>query len=114
MCCRQGWRRCGCFLAPTVEFPLVALHLILDCLSRERIRCTYGAVAALIGGTARGVGRQLEAKDPRNSWIVNKATGKPTGYLDSQKHPDLERTDHIISTEQELRELLKRYDADRD
>ena len=73
----------------TVEFPFVSLHLILDCLNRERIRCTYGAVAAVIGGVARGVGQRSEAKDPRNSWIVNKETGKPTGCLDSRKHRDL-------------------------
>ena len=97
----------------TVEFPFVTLHLILDCLNYERIRCTYGAVAALIGGTARGVGQRLDAKDPRNSWIVNKATGEPTGYLDSQKHPDLHRTAHIITTEAELRDLLNGCAADR-
>ena len=56
------------------------------------------AVAAVIGGAARGVGQRLEAKDPRNSWIVNKNTGEPTGYLDSQKHPDLHRTTHVITT----------------
>ncbi len=91
----------------------MALHLILDCLNRERIRCTYGAVAAVIGGTARGVGQRLDAKDPRNSWIVNKATGQPTGYLDSQKHPDLRRTARVIATEAELRELLRRSAAHR-
>ena len=91
----------------------MSLHLILDCLNRERIRCTYGAVAAVIGGAARGVGQRLETKDPRNSWIVNKNTGEPTGYLDSQKHPDLHRTTHAITTGEELRELLKRHASDR-
>ena len=106
-------RRCGRFLVPIVEFAFVALHLILDCLNRERVRCTYGALAAVIGGTARGVGQRLGAKNPRNSWIVNKATGEPTGYVDSQKHPDLRRTAHVTTTEVELRELLKRCAADR-
>ena len=91
----------------------MALHLILDCLNRERIRCTYGAVATVIGGAARGVGHRLGAKNARNSWIVNKATGEPTDYLDSQKHPDLYRTARVIATEDELRELLKRCAADR-
>ena len=97
----------------TVEFPFVSLHLILDCLNRERIRCTYGAVAAVIGGAARGVGQRLEAKDPRNSWIVSKDTGEPTGYLYSQKHADLHRTAHVITTGEELHELLKRRASDR-
>ena len=92
----------------------MALHLILDCLNRERIRCTYGAVAAVIGGAARSVGQRLEAKDPRNSWIVNKATGEPTGYLDSQKHADLYRSARVITTEKELRKLLKRFAANRE
>ena len=92
----------------------MSLHLILDRLNCERIRCTYGAVADVIGGLARGVGQRLEAKDPRNSWIVNKATGEPTGYLDSQKHPDLHRTARIITTGEELRELLKRCAADQE
>ena len=99
--------------AALIEFPSVALHLILDCLNRERMRCTYGAVAAIIGGTARGVGQRLGAKNARNSWIVNNATGEPTGYLDAQKHPDLYRTADIITTEEELRELLKRCAGDR-
>ena len=92
----------------------MSLHLILDCLNRERIRCTYAAVADVIGGVARGVGQRLEAKDPRNSWIVRKDTGEPTGYPDHQKHPDLHRTAHIITTGKELRALLKRCTADRE
>ena len=39
----------------------MSLHLILDCLNRERVRCTYGAVGAVIGESARGVSRHLEA-----------------------------------------------------
>ena len=95
-------------------FCFMSLHLILDCLNRERIRCTYGAVAEVIGGIARGVGQRLEAKDPRNSWIVNKATGEPTDYLDSQKHPDLHQNPRIITTGEELRELLRRSASDRE
>ena len=111
---RRASRLCRRCFVLTVEFSLVALPLILDCLNRERIRCTYGAAAAVIGGTARGVGQRLEAKNARNSWIVNKATGEPTGYLDSQKHPDLHRTAHIITTREELCELLTRCDAQRE
>ena len=102
------------FKLATVAVPLVSLHLILDRLNRERIRCTYGAVADVIGGVARGVSQRLETKDPRNSWIVNKETGEPTGYFDSQKHPDLRRSPRIITTGEELRELLKRCAADRE
>ena len=91
----------------------MSLHLILDCLNHERIRCTYGAVADVIGGIARGVSQQLEAKDPRNSWIVSKETGEPTGYADHQKHPDLHRDPHIITTGEELRTLLRRCAEDR-
>ena len=93
----------------------MSLHLILDCLNRERIRCTYSAVADVIGGLPRAVSANgWKRRDPRNSWIVNKATGEPTGYYDSQKHPDLHRTPHIITTGKELRELLKRRAAYRE
>ena len=102
------------FKLATVEFRFMSLHLILDCLNRERIRCTYGAVADVIGGVARGVSQRLEAKDPRNSWIVNKDTGEPTGYLDSQKHPALHQSAQVITTGEELRDLLKRCAADRE
>ena len=82
---------------------------IVNCLNRERIRCTYGAVAEVIGGIPLGVSRHLAAKDPRHSWIVNKSSGLPTDYHPSQMHPNLRRTDQIITTGDELRRLLKRH-----
>ena len=90
----------------------VTVHRILDCLNRERIRCTYGAVAEVIGGIPLGVSHYLEARDPRHSWIVNKSSGRPTDYLSSEMHPDLRRTSHIITTGEELQRLLKRCGAD--
>ena len=53
-------------------------------------------------------------KTRANSWIVNKDTGEPTGYLDSEKHPALHHTAQVITTGEELRDLLKRCAADRE
>lgn len=84
----------------------VSIQKVLECLNREKVRCTYQAVADVIGGVPRGVSRQLEPRCPWASWVVNKRTGHPTGYTEDQKHPDLYRKSHIIKTGDELRNLL--------
>ncbi len=80
---------------------------ILVCLNRERVRCTYEAVAGVIGGVARGVGRLLGEPRPEVSWVVLKCDGRPSGYTDSQMHPELMKG-RIIYRVDELRSLLKR------
>ena len=78
---------------------------ILDCLDRQRIRATYGAVGAVIGRPPQSVGAVLGSRTQRASWVVNARTGEPTGYDRRQKHPDLYRTARIIRTGDELRLL---------
>ena len=78
---------------------------ILDCLNRQRIRATYGAVGAVIGKPPQSVGDVLGSRTQRASWVVNAQTGEPTGYDRRQKHPDLHRTALIIKTGDELRLL---------
>ena len=51
--------------------PRMTLDQILDCLERKRIRATYGAVGAVIGRPARGVGAALGKRRQRASWVVN-------------------------------------------
>ena len=80
---------------------------ILDHLNRDRIRCTYGAFAGVLGVPARSVGRHLGARRPYASWVVNRRTGEPTGYAGHEKHPALRRTRHVIETEDELRRRLR-------
>ncbi len=83
----------------------MTLDQILDCLNREQIRATYGAVGEVIGIPAIGVGAALGRRTQRASWVVNARTGKPTGYNCQQEHPDLRRKLRIITTGDELRRL---------
>lgn len=87
----------------------VSIQKVLECLNREKVRCTYQAVADVIGGVPRGVQQQLGSRKPSASWVVNKRTGHPTGYTEDQKHPDLYRKSRIIKTGDELRNLLSAY-----
>jgi len=83
----------------------MTVEQIRDCLERERIRATYGAVGAVIGRPAQSVGAALGNRRRHASWVVNARTGEPTDYDPSEKHPDLHRTSEIIRTEDELRRL---------
>ena len=78
---------------------------ILDCLNRKRVRATYGAVGAVIGRPARGVGSALGDRRRRASWVVNARTGRPTGYARSEVDPYLYQSGHVIRTGDELRKL---------
>ncbi len=90
----------------------VSIQKVLECLNREKVRCTYGAVADVIGGISLGVSRQLGPKRLWASWVVSKRTGDPTGYTEDQKHPDLYRKKHVITTGEELVRCMKREVAE--
>lgn len=87
---------------------------ILDRLSRERVRATYGAVGEVLELPAPSVWRTLRSHTRKASWVVNSRTGEPTGHAVDQRHPDLYRTQHIIRTGAELSELLSRAEAEAD
>ena len=80
---------------------------ILDFLNRTKIRATYGAVADVIGGIPQGVGAKLGPRSPYASWIVNKESGEPSGYMDAEKHPDLYSSPHVLTTGDELLQEMK-------
>lgn len=83
---------------------------ILDCLNATKTRATYGAVAAIIGGPALGVGQRLGRRRPEASWVVSSTSGLPSGYAPDEMHPDLANAS-LIRTGDELRALLKRWRA---
>ena len=97
----------GTRLTASRRSPTLTVELILDCLNRERIRATYGAVGEVLGRPAQSVGGVLGGRTGRASWVVNAKTGEPTGYSAEEKHPDLRRTEQIIRTGEELRQLLQ-------
>ena len=84
------------------------MNQILDCLNRERVRATYGAVGEVLGLPARSVGGALGSHTRRASWVVNAKTGKPTGYSADMMHPELCRTRRVIKTGAELSRLLQK------
>src|SRR3954462_6340309 len=85
---------------------------ILRCLNARQVRATYGSVAGLVGGVPIGIGARLGERRAEASWVVNGDTGLPTGYRDSEMHPNLRSTPRIIQTPEELSELLRECDSD--
>ena len=82
---------------------------ILDCLNREQVRATYGAVGEVLGRPAQSVGGALWSRTKRASWVVNAQTGEPTGYSVDEKHPELHRAEQIIRTGEQLSQLLREH-----
>jgi len=87
-----------------------AIQDVLACLNAAKTRATYGAVAEVIGGLARGVGQRLGARRTEASRVVSSATGLPSGYVPTEIHPDLIGSP-LLRTGSELRELLARWRA---
>jgi alkylated DNA nucleotide flippase Atl1 len=81
---------------------IASLTEVLEFLNAEKVRATYGAVAALVGLNARSVGAALQDPRVEASWVVNADTGLPTGYAAYQMHPDLVANPLIIRTATEL------------
>ena len=79
---------------------------ILDYLNKVKTRCTYGAVAEVLGVSSRSVATLLGERRPEASWVVNAKTGNPTDYLEDEKHPELYRTSRIIKASEVLRRNL--------
>ena len=82
-----------------------SLDDIVDLLDRHAQRATYGAVAKLVGHSPRSL---LKGRDRgrRYSWIVNRETGKPTGYQDDQIDPRLSASGPVIADDRELERWL--------
>jgi hypothetical protein len=88
------------------------LHSVLTCLADHLQRATYGAVARVVGSQPRTLmyGRP---RSPRNSWVVSKATGEPTGYRDDEIDPQLKSSPVVLDDPNRLREWLSgRMDAE--
>ena len=77
------------------------LDEILKVLEQNTQRATYGAVAGVVGGIALGVMRG-RPKTPRNSWVVAKGNGLPTGYYEDEAHPLLFSKAYVIADGDEL------------
>lgn len=74
------------------------IERILDCLSETGTRATYGAVGNVIDLPPQSVGSLLGTRRRRASWVVNAATGMPTGYRESEMDPRVNRSTPIVTT----------------
>ncbi len=83
------------------------LQKIIDYLNHVKTRCTDGTIAEVLGVNSQSVGMMPGQRRPEVSWVVNAKTGHSTDYLDSEKHPDLYRTERIITSASVLRRNLK-------
>ena len=109
---RNGQRelcRCDCAWWPGDDPGQQALR-VLEFLNHARLRCTYGAMAGVLGTDARFVAqRYLGARRKNASWVVNKKSGEPTGYEEQEKHPELHNCSQVISDANELCRLVYDY-----
>ncbi len=79
---------------------------IIQTLDRHKLRATYGAVGEALGVLPIAVGKRLGEKRPEASWVVSSKSGKPSGYLPNEIHPDLYTRPEIIRSGDELRSLI--------
>jgi hypothetical protein len=85
------------------------LDEVLDRLERHRQRATYGAVGQLVGRPPLYL-MQGRDRSHRNSWIVAKATGLPTGYEEDDMHPALRERPEVLRSGEELEFWLRTVD----
>ena len=83
----------------------LSLDEIVELLDRHAQRATYGAVAKLTGNSPRSL---LKGRDRGRhySWIVNRQSGKPTGYKDDQIDPRLSASSPAIDDADTLQRWL--------
>lgn len=98
------------------KLPQIPIALVIDTLNAMETRATYGAVAAVIGGVqplcVGAVLQQVGGRCHRNSWVVKSDYPDkwlPTGYAPDQRHPQLERYEHVIESEDELRARISEF-----
>lgn len=78
---------------------------IVDQLDRFRQRATYGAVAALVNRSPRNL-MDNRSRSQRDSWVVSRQSGMPTGYEPEQLHPEITSRETILSTREALESWL--------
>jgi hypothetical protein len=91
---------------PSMNTRHYQLTEIVTALSKHHQRATYKAVAGLVGLPARSV-MSGKPKTIDNSWIVEKRSGMPSGYLPTQTHHELKSTSTVISTPEDLATWLR-------
>jgi predicted transcriptional regulator len=83
------------------------IETILDALNEHKLRATYSAVGELMGVHPKSVSQYLGNRRPYASWVVSKATGMPTDYLDANCHNDLQSNPRVLESSDELIALIR-------
>lgn len=78
------------------------ITMVVDYLNKVTTRCTYNAAAKALGITPHALKKLLGERRPEISWFVSVGTGDPAGFTDDQKHPELYRTQRIITSAEVL------------
>ena len=81
--------------------PPYDLDDVIARLHRHRQRATYGAIARLVRRPSYFL-MQGRSRSHINSWVVSKATGRPTRYLPIDEHPELLSRDEVLTTPESL------------
>jgi hypothetical protein len=94
--------------SPSLSSREIDLEAVVDRLNRHGQRATYSAVGSVAGLPARSVmhGRPM---DRRNSWVVAKVNGLPSGYTHSDMDSRLPASPAPIADGEELRRWLKSH-----
>jgi len=88
---------------------MLSLDAILEQLESRKQAATYGAVGGLIG-INHHILMNSRPRTHQNSWVVNKATHRPSGYAPDEIHPALESAiaeRDVIETPEDLEEWLE-------
>ena len=84
------------------------LRAIVAYLSTNKVRATYGAVGEVLGLSPQTLDGRLGDRRPEASWIVNKESGRPTGYRDDELDPAFSEDTPLLTTGDDLRARLQR------
>ena len=83
-----------------------SIDSIVEQLDRFRQRATYGAVAGVLKLSPRNL-MSGRSRNQRDSWIVSRNDGMPTGYEPDQVHPEIKSREQVLSSAEDLATWLE-------
>ena len=93
-------------MSQTAQVASHSIDTIVDQLDRFRQRATYGAVAGVLKLSPRNL-MSGRSRSQRDSWIVSRDSGTPTGYEPDQVHPEIKSREQILKSAEELGSWLE-------